>query len=381
MVVPSVQPSIGPREGQPKNTPTSLDLSRFYIEGGLPVSPHTGRAHTVFKHDPSTLRLSSAAPNLQNIPRGSTDLQKLIRGFFVAAAGYTFWARDFSGIEAVLVGFFANAARYIRLAKLDIHSFFTAYALYELEKKIKFEDLPQESWPDDQLRASLKAIKSAFGEQRNTNKKLTHGRNYKETAAMAQIILLNELGVLMPVKDISKVMDFYDELFPEIPNWHLTLAAEVGGVAHREGVPKQRWGYKARNCVVTNPFGFSHRYYDAVEWEKTPTGWDWSLGPDAKRLIAFLPQSTARFIKTRAAQRIFYDPEYQDVAQTFRLFVHDEILGECLPEQLERCLLISKQEQERPIPELVMPDGSLLSLGTEAKTGPVWGEMKEAKGK
>lgn len=348
----------------------------LYLEGGLPVGPD-GRAHTVFKHDPSTLRLSSAAPNMQNIPRGSTDLQKLIRSFFVAGAGNIFWARDFSGIEAVLVGFFANAMRYIRLAKLDVHSFFTAYALYELEKKIKFEDLPQESWPDDQLMLALKAIKKGFPEQRNTNKKLTHGRNYKESAKMAQIILLNELGVLMPVKDINRLMEFYDTLFPEIPRWHLTLAAEVGGVSPK--VPPQRWGFKAKNCIVTNPFGFQHRYYDAVKWARTPKGWDWELGEDAKRLIAFLPQSTARFIKTRAAQRIFFNPDYQDVARTFRLFVHDEILGECTPDELERCLLISKLEQERPVPELMLPDGTPLAIGTEAKTGPIWGEMKEVK--
>ena len=38
------------------------------VSGGLRVTSD-GLVHTVFKHDPSTLRLSSAAPNLQNLPR------------------------------------------------------------------------------------------------------------------------------------------------------------------------------------------------------------------------------------------------------------------------------------------------------------------------
>ena len=343
------------------------------IKGGLPVGPD-GRIHTVYKHDPSTLRLSAAAPNLTNIPRGSTDLQKLVRSWFEAPPGKIFWARDFSGIEAVLVGFFARASRYIRLAKIDIHSFFTAYTLYELEKKISLADLPQESWSDEDLRANLKEIKKRFKSTRETNKKLTHGRNYKETAAMAQVILLNELGVLLPVKEINKVMQFYDELFPEIPRWHETLCAEVGGGELRG--PHQGWGYEFRNSFIRNPFGHGHRYYDVIKWEKTPKGWDWTFGNDAKRLIAFLPQSTARFIKTRAAQRIFYSPETEDVGKTFRLFIHDEILGETTPDHLDRCLEVSEREMTRPVPQLVLPDGSQLAMLTEAKVGRVWGEMK-----
>jgi hypothetical protein len=220
----------------------------------------------------------------------------------------------------------------------------------------------------------LKAIKAKFKPTRETNKKLTHGRNYKETAAMAQVILLNELGVLLPVKEIQKVMSFYDELFPEIPRWHLTLAAEVGGGKLK--VDHQGWGYEAKNCFIRNPFGHAQRYYDVIKWEKGPQGWEWTFGDDAKSLIAFLPQSTARFIKTRAAQRIWANPEYQDVARTFRLFIHDEILGECPVELLARCLEVSQIEMERPVPELVLPDGTLLALGTEAKAGPVWGGMK-----
>lgn len=354
------------------------------IQGGLPVGPD-GRIHTVYRHDPSTLRLSAAAPNLTNIPRGSTPLQKLVRSFFEAGASgpdemyegiprelWTLHARDFAGIEGVLTGFFANAARIVRLFKLDAHSYFTAYVMYELEKKIKFEDLPQESWTDADLKGALKAIKSRFKEERETNKKITHGANYMETAPMAQVILLNERGVLWPIKAIKKVMDFYHALFPEIGRWHHTLCAEVGGAPLK--MPHQGWGFKTRNSVVTGPFGNTHRYHDVIEWEKTPKGWDWSFGPDAKRLASFLPQSTARFIKTRAAQRIW--TQYPEVAKRYRLFIHDEIMLECPIAEVDHNDAILKQEMERPVPELVMPDGTLLAMLSESKTGRVWAEMK-----
>lgn len=351
---------------------SDADLANLFLKGGLPVNPHTGRIHGQFKHDPATLRLSMAAPSLHQIPRGSTDLQKLVRSFFVAPDPFIFLARDFAGIEAVLVGFFARAMRYIRLAKIDVHSFFTAHTLYELEKKITFADLPQEKWSDEELRAWSKAFKKQWKEHRETNKKLTHGRNYKETAAMAQIILLNELGVLLPVKDINKVMMFYDELFPEIPRWHLTLASEVGGAPPK--CEHQGWGYKARNCYIQNPFDFANRYYDVVKWTKTPKGWEWEFGEDVKALVAFLPQSTARFIKTEAAQRIWN--KRPDLAAKFRLFIHDEILCEVEPELAEELDAVLKEEMERPVPELVLPDGTLLNIESEGKRGKVWKEMK-----
>lgn len=341
------------------------------ISGGLPVGPD-GRIHGAYKHDPSTLRLSMAAPNLTNIPRGGTELQDLVRSWFETPG--QFWARDYAGIEAILVGYFANAPRVMRIFRLDGHSYFTAYAEYELNKSIPFADLPREEWSDADLKASLNAIKKKFKKERTHNKQITHGANYLETAPMAQIILLNNTGILMEVKAINRVMDFYRELFPEIPRWHQTLAAEVGGAPLR-GL-HQGWGYETRQCFVRGPFKQSHRYYDTVKWERTPKGWEWSLGEDAKRLVAFLPQSTARFLLTRAAQRI-WDRD-SEVGRSMRLFIHDEILGETLDEALlARALHISREEMERPIPELVLPDGSLIQLGTEAKVGPVWGSMKE----
>lgn len=328
------------------------------LKGGLHVSPD-GCIHCTFKHDPSTLRLSSAGPNMQNLPRTGPT-----RSMFVAPPGYTFWAVDYAGIEAILVGYFAKSARYIRLAKLDIHSFYTAYALYELEKAIPAADLPSESWADNQLADCLSGLKRRFAARRTANKPLVHGGNYLMGPFEAQETILKDQHKVIPIKDIKRLQAFYWELFPEIPQWHQKVTGLAFGDTLPPDVTEQEGAYQ-RGWLRT-PFGNIHRYFDVLEHKKGPQGWRLQYASDAKRAVAFLPQSSARMVLTRAAQRMA-----PDVQETFRLFVHDEILAMCQLDQLEHCLAIAKEEMERPVPEL----GGLV-LPTEAKAGTVWGEMK-----
>jgi len=138
------------------------------IRGGMPVGKD-GRIHSLYTHNPSTLRLASQGPNMQNLPRpaGPEDLATMVRNMIVAAPGHVLVARDFSGIEAVLVGYEARSPEYIRLAKIDVHSYYTAYALYELDRRIPANDLPDIHWDDDRLIPHLAGIKKAFKQERN----------------------------------------------------------------------------------------------------------------------------------------------------------------------------------------------------------------------
>ena len=144
---------------------------RTVIRGGMQTDA-AGLVHTTFTHNPSTLRLASQNPNLQNLPRPSKDptaIQNIPRNLIIPHPGHTFLARDFSGIEAVLVGYEARLKDYIRLAKRDVHSFYTAYAIAELEPgRLSTNDLPLLSWDDDKLFARLAEIKKEFGQDRNS---------------------------------------------------------------------------------------------------------------------------------------------------------------------------------------------------------------------
>lgn len=343
------------------------------VKGGFPTKAD-GRVHGTFTHNPSSLRLSMVDPNLQNIPRGTeSENEKWVKECFVAPEGKSFWARDFSGIEAVLVGYFAGCSRYIRLAKLGVHAFLASHLLN------RPADL---GWSDADLRAYFKELK---GDKANKpiydrSKRTIHASNYLVSPRK----LVYEFPETFPTtKEAQALQEFYFDLFPEIRAWHKDICLRIDGTRKKEVEDVSSidpWTLGVAHAV--NPFGYTHRFYNVIDWEwidvsgETPF-WSWSYGEDAKRLISFLPQSTAAAIIKQSAKELWYD--YPWVGETMRLLIHDEIFGECSDAQIEQCLALSEQVMERPRRELPLDPawgmGEFLSIGTEAKVGKSWGAM------
>lgn len=334
------------------------------MQGGMPVG-RDGRIHTTYTHNPSTLRLASQKPNLQQLPRSgkADDLESIIRNLIVAEDGSLLTARDYSGIEAVLVGYFAQAPKYIRLAKIDVHTYYTAYALHELDGRVKAADLPSIEWDDDRLASHLEALKKEFKYDRNTlYKHLVHGANFYQGSMGARDKIFKETGVEYPVKTISTVMEIYFTLFPEIRKWHQSL-----------------WLQAEKDGFIRNPYGYVHRFSKVFDYEKVGGKWLKSPGPDANRVVAFLPQSTAAAIIKAAMMRLFFN-RFDEAGQFLRLQIHDEIMSECPMELVDRVDGIMKEEMEAPIRELPLPSsygmGDYLTILTEGKRGLRWGSMK-----
>lgn len=336
------------------------------IRGGLTVGKD-GLIHTQFTHNPSTLRSAAQNPPLQQLPRVDSKnpdaLPNVIRRLVVARPGMVFTARDYSGIEAVLVGYFAGLRDYIRLAKMDVHSFYTAYALNQLDGRVKGNDLPLLSWDDDKLRKRLGEIKKEFAQDRNAlYKHLVHGANFMQGAKGASEKILNETGVEFPVGKVQRVMDIYFELFPGIRRWHHTLMAQA-----------EQDGY------LRNPFGYVHRFNKVYEYERIGNGWKKEPGPEANKVIAFLPQSTAAGMIKEAMLRLFHN-RYEEAGQWLRLLVHDELFLETPIDLREKVDEVVKWEMEAPVGELPLDEswnmGPYLVVLTEAKYGPRWGDMK-----
>jgi DNA polymerase I-like protein with 3'-5' exonuclease and polymerase domains len=329
------------------------------LVGGFPVG-RDSRVHGIFRHTPSTLRSSMVSPNLQNIPRGDdSEYARLVKQLFVAPPGNIFVARDFSGIEAVLVGaVHAVSQSYTRFAKTDIHSYFTAHNLIRLGVLTKADE-PQLSWSDQDLKDFGKSIKHRFKVERDIGKRCIHAGNYRVGA--------KKLHEEYPqwfhkIKDAAEVLGFYYEVFPEIDKWHERLCLQVD-----------------RSAVISNSFGHTHRFYQVMSWEKVDGKWEHSYAEDAKRLIAFGPQSDAALIGKRSTKRLFYNyPE--TMAKWLRLFIHDENFVECPIDRADEADQILQYEMEQPIPEMRLDPswgmGEFLSIATEGKRGTSWASMK-----
>lgn len=323
------------------------------------------RIRTTFGHNPSSLRLCSFDPNLQNIPRGG-GLDQFVKDIFVAPQGFLFWERDFSAIEAVLVGYFAGSPAYIRFAKLGVHDFLASHMLG------RPADL---SWSNEDLRAFFKDIKTNHRVKRDEAKRVVHGSNYMMTPRR-----MHELypETFTTTKQAAELQGLYFDLFPEIRKWHRDICIRVDGSKRRSGedvANPDPWTLGV--CFARNPFGYVHRFYNVLDWERIGNEWVHSFGEDAKRLVSFLPQSTAAAIIKASAKRLYY--EFPWVGETLRLLIHDSILGESREGDIERCLEISQLVMEAPIPELPLDPtwemGEYLTIGTEAKVGRSWGEM------
>jgi len=63
------------------------------------INPKTGRLHTRFRQMVQTGRMSSSAPNLQNIPK-----KQMFRSCFIAKPGYSLITADMSGAELRILG-------------------------------------------------------------------------------------------------------------------------------------------------------------------------------------------------------------------------------------------------------------------------------------
>ncbi len=99
-------------------------LESTYIDALIPMRDENGRIHTRF--DPvgtATGRISSAEPNLQNIPV-RTELGRAIRGAFVARPGWKLVDADYSQIELRVLAHISGDATMIHafLQDQDIHA-------------------------------------------------------------------------------------------------------------------------------------------------------------------------------------------------------------------------------------------------------------------
>lgn len=322
-----------------------------YVEGSQKRLWSDGRLHPQFLHKPSTLRLSCVNPNLQNVVADRGGAESLAAGFrscLVPASGNVFVEADFSAIEAVETGWFAGDHDYIRLAKLGVHAYLTSHYVK------KPADL---RWSDEDLGKHFNWIKEKYDPEYNVCKRVVHGVSYGLTV----IGLVNNYPELFTRTSADKIRSLFLSLCPKLGEFQ----SRVVNFANRHHYLGGQ----------DHPFGYKH--------------WFWNIKEDAKRAIAYYPQSTAAGVIKEAALRLMdpdggnYIGELFNGRTPIRALVHDSILLEVPVQKRDFAIQCLVNEMTKPIMQQPLPVewkmGSHLSIGVAVKSGFDWLKMEKVK--
>lgn len=306
------------------------------------------RAHTTYGFHPSTLRSSSRNVNLGNIPK-RFDLAKLFRRLLIAEKGHKLIEIDRSAIEAVLVGFHARSVPYINLAKAGVHSMLCSHVIGEpVDMNLPFKE----------LKAALKAIKKRVNiEVYEGCKRVIHGSNY----------LLSAYGI----------HDEYEEYFPTEYAAQKTQDMYFNSPA---GLAVRSW-HKATleevhaKKMLDNSFEYRHYFFGPLyKYAKREKRWVVDAEGDAKRAIAFRPQSDAAAIQRE--DLLALEP-IEWFSKLLRLPTYDSVVAEVPTEYVDRgCELLATQFA-KAIPELQGLKGYDGTIGFEIKVGDNLADMTE----
>lgn len=315
------------------------------------------RLHGTFAHGPSTMRLNSRDPNLQNLAHHvayASDFRRCVE----ASPGSIFVTADFAAIEAVLTGYFMGDPEYIRVAKLGVHARLASHIL----------GTPADmSQSDEALRAFFKKLKDEQEKVYNQAKRTVHGYNYGLTAYGLQ----DQFPDLFPTrKDAQQIIAVYEAMVPSLKRWQTNLRKQ----AHATGVIGPQG----------HPFKYRHHFFGVVNFRKSMGQWKEYLGDDAKRVVAFLPQSVAGGVLYEACLRLA--PQVEKLWQgrtAFRALIHDEIFLEVDEDKKDEAIRLLVTEMSRPVVQLPCPRewgvGSHLQIGVSVKVGKNWADVDPKK--
>lgn len=357
-----------------------------YAEGTERRLDANDRIHPKPTFKPSTLRLSYVDPNITNVVADKDEERNLAAGFrkcIVAEEGCRLLEVDYSGIEAVLTGYFAHDPTYIRLAKIGIHAGLCSY----------IDDNPFDpSWPDDRIAAHILPYKTHASY--DPCKRFIHGRAY----GLTRRGMMLQFPHLFPTEKVAAHYEaVYAQMAPKVAAWQEERQTKASKEHYLGGGGEHPFTYKHWFWSV-----FGYRRLTMTQYARlhakckslgvsTPViemnGQHFKVvpGPDHKRTLSMYPQGTAAAI-LKEAMLLLYDPaSVYDISTAYygqtplRAPVHDSLLNEIPLAVWDEVSTRIYMVMQRPIPELPLPAdwgmGTHLSIGVAAKAGQNWGAM------
>jgi DNA polymerase-1 len=292
-----------------------------YIEAlPLMLNPVTGRLHTrLHQAAVATGRLASSDPNLQNIPVRTPE-GRAIRGAFVPREGWVLLDADYSQIELrvvaalaqdpVLLGAFASGE--------DIHRRTASEVM----------GIPMADVTSDQ-RSAAKAVN--FG--------LLYGQGAYALSA--------SLGI--SYAEAKAFIERYFERMPKVAEWIEATKAK----ATEEALVRTAWG----------------RIRRIPELESKNPG---LKAQGLREAVNTVVQGTAADLMRRAMVRLHRALKAEGLRAKLLLQVHDELLVEAPPEEVERASALLKDAMEGA--DDLGPLG--VKLAAEVRSGSSWLESK-----
>jgi len=322
-----------------------------YIEGFVPGAD--GRVHTTFTFDTGTGQLAARNPNVTNFPK-RMRLAKQVRKMVAAPPGHVLVEWDYKSYHVVTTGFCAEDPSYIRLAKIDMHSF-VAWHLLKLPGADELISLP-----DEELAAQLKWFKSDERRKwvRDNQAKpailgIGFGMGYRR-------LYQENLEYFDGEREAKRLHSLLKALFPRVFAWQDRVRKQ----AHEQQYLK-------------SAFGHVRRFYEVYRWDSAKH--DYAPGDQAEEAIAFLPANIA-FGNIRETMKELARLKFDDLYGLVNS-VHDSFLF-CLPgtfigqhvQDVYPVLTAPSKILRHPT---ICPDG--LVIDVEGAVGHDWGDMKEIK--
>ncbi|MCL1862742.1 MAG: DNA polymerase I [Defluviitaleaceae bacterium] len=289
-------------------------LKSTYVDGMLPlINKKTLRIHSTFHQAlTATGRLSSAEPNLQNIPI-RTALGRELRRAFVPADGCVFLDADYSQIELRLLAHMSDDPVLIAAFRKnqDIHRLTASQVLY-----IAPEDVTEEQ------RSNAKAV------------------NFGIIYGISAFGLSEDLKI--SVKEAEGYIKGYFEKYPKVRAYLDSTIAQ----AKKDGYVSTLYN-RRRALPELKSSNFNLRAF-------------------GERVAMNMPiQGTAADIIKIAMLNVASRLKRENLAACIVLQVHDELLLESPKEEAERVEIILKEEMENAATLSV-------TLAAEVKVGESW---------
>ncbi|MDR3077378.1 MAG: DNA polymerase I [Planctomycetota bacterium] len=293
-------------------------LKNTYLDA-LPklINPETGRLHTSFSQvRTATGRLASSNPNLQNIPV-RTERGRAVRAAFIPEDGWKMLAADYSQVELRVLAAFSGDS-FLAQAFADGRDIHRAVAAEV--NGVRLEEVTREQ------RSSAKAVN--FG--------VIYGQGAHGLAAATGMSRAQAQGFI----------DGYFARFPRIREW---MGETVAGAE--------------RNGYVETILGFRREIPDIRSSNRNR-----KARAEREAVNTVIQGSAADLIKT-AMVRLADDLRRSGLAARLLLQIHDELLLECPPEEVEPLRTKVRKAMENAIPMSV-------PIQVDIGTGDNWLETK-----